>query len=246
MPVVCLKVQDSLVCRDVSGDGVAWWDVGGGMMWEFDLGAWADATTALAALVALYFARKAWIASQANAHAALRMLELEQKRESRAEQREIDRLDREARAEQADLVAVWVELDEASTSFEQTTVDGRTTVTKVDVYRLHARNASPLPVYGLAVDFLGDDGDARGEYFRNVLPPGELVDAMPSVELRERVLTTAEGDPLEYLETPTDLKVSVFFQDTAQRAWARAVDGSLTPVDLESDEEDHDRLASRA
>jgi hypothetical protein len=218
---VCIKVQESLVCRDVSGDGVAWWDVGGGVMWEFNLGAWTGFLTAVLTAYALVFARRAWKASQESAQAARDMYNLESRRE-KARAQELER------TAQADLVAAWIESKrlDVDLGFKERNpwLRPRTTV-----YSLRISNESKLPVYDVKITYLGlGPIEVRGTDVLDQVPPGGVARPTPDdLLLQSNEAQATTGDVEERVETPTDLRVELRFTDSAQRRWIRGVDGRL-------------------
>jgi hypothetical protein len=120
---------------------------------------------------------------------------------------------REAKRNQADRVAAWLEgLDTAKGTVE-----------------LKIRNASSLPIYKVIVET--PDLHRLRNYSRAVIPPGHTdtrADSYMNIALVQ-LLKSEEMYP--------DTQPSILFRDAAGRCWKRAADGNLRRVSKSSHEE---------
>jgi len=195
-----------------------WWPGG---LWTVDppdiSPAWATVCVALLALGAAL-----WAGSTAR-----RLLEVEQKREDRAEETETRRTEAEAQSLQADRVAVWTDyVDQAS--------GPAGTVRSTYVAEIH--NNSLLPIYDVQVVFFGPDGrrfDTDEIY--GVLRPGGHAVAIPEAiwELTHRGPSTGALGPGKcyYVsDLGPGLRAEITFRDTAGLRWFRDRDGRLAEL----------------
>ncbi len=181
-------------------------------MWEFAVGNAAEWATVLIAAVALFFAAKAWKASQG-------MLELEQTRENRAERRELERQRADDQAAQADLIGAWIEATRVSSQPNN--------LSYADRWTLHLLNGSLLPVYNVKVTYVSYAtlDPERGVSSFRVLPPGPKRRPLPN-DLPLRAIHRSGSDELVQ-ETPEDLQLIVEFTDSAGREWRRGSEGAI-------------------
>jgi hypothetical protein len=166
---------------------------------------WGDVPTwiaAVAAGLALYFATAA-------ARAVRRLLLVEQARENRREAADADRRTAAARAFQADRIGAW----------HQT-----------GYYAATLRNGSTLPVYDVAVEFVGTGGDLREQGLLDILPPGDQTLGWTGTASSPQDGQTAHLQPgqIRPEEPPHLFRVAVTFRDTAGSRWRRDERGLLT------------------
>jgi hypothetical protein len=128
------------------------------------------------------------------------VLKIERLREGKAQVNESQRQEREARSEQADRVAAWLDLREG----------------------LVIRNGGELPVYDVVVSVCDGSGHQVGGNARlAVVPPGQETVRIPG--------NGGGGHVMLGMETREQGRASVEFRDTARRKWLRDGYGRLHP-----------------
>jgi hypothetical protein len=172
---------------------------------------WGDAPTWITAVATI----AALIAAGLAVRASWAVLKLETRREDRAEKADAERRAAAERAEQADYVAAWMHWNDGVPLFPDTTIFGPM---MGQGWGALVTNASSLPIYTVALVFYGRDGEERDRVEKDFVPPGES--HVPwNKELRQ-------GDG-EDRELGTDIRVEIFFRDTAGRTWRRDMNGVL-------------------
>jgi hypothetical protein len=200
-----------------------WWP------WRLAPGTWADWLTAVAAIGALIAAsvaaRQAWKQNENT----LKILNVERRRDRRAQMAERRRTHTESRAHQADQVASWA----GESKFPNF---GRLIAAEIT-------NHSLLPVYRVRATFSVPDGSKFVAPQVDVLKPGKPHFVRIPDELLK--LTTAAGHPAlapgtlyRYEDLKEGIGVAIEFMDTKGSCWQRNELGQLTSIEGPYDQGD--------
>lgn len=168
-------------------------------MHDFDWGDVPTWITAFATVIALAAAVLA-------VRASWEVLKVERQREDRTVKAEDERRQREERAEQADLVAVW-----------SVPASARTVI----------HNGSQLPIYRVVVTYVFPSvGESREAGLLVAVPPGTKEAPVPA--LPDVMVDPYSGEPVTIGMDVTGARHEVRFVDTGGRHWHRNIDGVLT------------------
>lgn len=206
--MACREVAEGVLCQRAGGDGVAWWDQGGGVVWQIPVGNLSEVGTTAAAFIALYLAFRAGVAAHRATEASLKLLALEQEREA-------GRKEAEERAE-ADRVAAWLP-DKQRPGYVTVRVSNGTSVPIYDVQVQIVRTSDNLVLHRHEVGLCAPGGRDIEINLGDPLAPNVGLATTIAFD-RNRLLPSKRAA----------FAAAVRFRDAAGRTWERSHVGVLS------------------